>query len=218
MPNIIRIRNLDKETNITGGLIFPVDYSGDTLNQGYTSNIKRIDLAQIKDFVLFDYTGSTSGTDGTSGVDGSSGVHGSNGSSGISPCHAYQSNTIIISYSSVSQTPYIITTIPKIESLPISTTIPFNSGICYIVSGTTGVTFFVTGLTGLTDYSYEWYLNDKLVNLGNIYILSYPNDNDKIYLKQINCTNVNNIMVAEYCADCNSGVTGTFRYRTDSYN
>jgi len=97
MPNIIRIRNLENEININGGLIFPVDYSGDTSNQGYTSNIKRIDLSQIKEYVLFDYTGSTSGTSGTSGKDGSSGIPGINGTSGISPCHDYQSNTIIIS-------------------------------------------------------------------------------------------------------------------------
>jgi len=217
MPNIIRIRNLENETNINGGLIFPVDYSGDTINQGYTSNIKRIDLDQIKEYVLFDYTGSTSGTSGTSGTDGSSGLPGVNGTSGISPCHSYQSNIITISYSQVSSTSIIITNIPKIESNPISTPTSLNNGVCYITPGTI-VTFSVTGLTGYTDYSYEWYLNDNLVNLGSCYSLSSPNNNDKIYVKQITCNNVNNIMVVGYCSDCNSGTTGTFRYRNDTYN
>jgi len=218
MPNIIRIRNLDTENNITGGLIFPVDYSGDTSNQGYTSNIKQINLDQIKNFALSNYTGATSGTSGTSGFNGSSGNNGTSGSSGISPCHGYQSNIIVISTTYVAPTALTITSIPKIESLPISIPTSENSGICYITTGTTGVTFFVTGMTGFTDYSYEWYLNDNLVNLGNLYTLLSPNNNDKVYLNQVTCNNVNNIMVVGYCSDCNSGTTGTFRYRTDIYN
>ena len=215
MSNIIRIRNLDNEPNVNGELIFPVDYSGNTTNQGYTSNAKQINLDQVKDYILSNYTGTTSGT---SGVNGSSGLNGTDGTSGISPCYGYQSNSIKISYDTPpTSTSLSIETIPKIESYPLSITTSVDSGICYIVSGTT-VTFSVTGLTGFTDYSYEWYLNNNLVNLGNSYILSSPNDNDKIYLNQVTCNNVNNIMVVGYCSDCNSGTTGTFRYRTDTHN
>ena len=44
MPNIVRIRNLVKETNLSG-VTFPVD------KQSYTDQAKRIDISDLKDYI-----------------------------------------------------------------------------------------------------------------------------------------------------------------------
>jgi len=53
MPNIIRIRNLQQETNLTSGVTFPVD------NDSYTENAKRINILDLKNYILSGVTGAT---------------------------------------------------------------------------------------------------------------------------------------------------------------
>ena len=53
MPNIIRIRNLNRETNLTSGVTFPVD------NDSYTENAKRVNINDLKNYILLGATGGT---------------------------------------------------------------------------------------------------------------------------------------------------------------
>jgi len=119
MPNIIRIRNLVKETNLSG-VTFPID------KQDYTENAKRIDIADLKEFILSGFTGgNTGGTSGTSGVDGLDGIDGTSGTDGQSPCLELTSNTItivIISGTTTTTTTVPITTTTTVEPTTTTTT------------------------------------------------------------------------------------------------
>lgn len=93
MPNIIRIRNLEQETNLNGA-IFPID------KNGYTGDAKQVSILDVKEFVLSGFTGVTDGTSGTSGLDGivgQDGVSGTSGTCGTTPCFEVDSNHIKIS-------------------------------------------------------------------------------------------------------------------------
>ena len=111
MPNIIRIRNLEKETNLSG-VTFPID------KQGYIENGKRIDISDLKEYILSGFTGGgntggTSGTSGHDGLDGIDGIDGTSGTSGLSPCLELISNTIrivIISTTTTTAAPTTTTT------------------------------------------------------------------------------------------------------------
>jgi len=100
MPNIIRIRNLDNETDIEN-IIIPVDKGS------YTSTAKQINVIDLKNWILSGFTGGTGGSGGTSGT---SGINGLDGTSGISPCLTLQSNYIIISIMSGTTTTTTSTT------------------------------------------------------------------------------------------------------------
>ena len=117
MPNIIRIRNLEKETNLSG-ITFPID------NQIYTSNAKRVDIYDLKEYILSGYTSGTgtAGSSGTSGTDGSDGV---SGTSGITPCLTLNSNQIkiiITASSTTTTTTTVATTTTTTTTEPITTT------------------------------------------------------------------------------------------------
>ena len=91
MPNIIRIRNLNNETNLDQ-VIFPID------KNSYYDSAKQITILDLKTYILSGYTGGTvivsGGTSGLNGINGIDGANGSAGSSGTSPCIVLTSNTI----------------------------------------------------------------------------------------------------------------------------
>ena len=78
MPNIIRIRNFEKENYLNNNLILPVDH----ITYGTVS--KKINLYQINDYIFSGFTeSSSSGTNGTTGIDGVIGISGQDGTSGM---------------------------------------------------------------------------------------------------------------------------------------
>ena len=78
MPNIIRIRNLEKENNLNDNIILPVDHST------YGTVGKQLKLYQLKDDIFSGITESNSiNTSGTSGIDGVIGIDGQSGTSGL---------------------------------------------------------------------------------------------------------------------------------------
>lgn len=84
VANIIRIRDLDNETNLNGA-IFPID------NTGYTYNVRQASILDLKEYILSGFTGGTgAGSSGTSGIDGVDGVD------GTTPCVTLISNSIRI--------------------------------------------------------------------------------------------------------------------------
>lgn len=88
------------------------------------------------------------------------------------------------------------------------------------LSGET-ITFSVTSLPGVTDYSYEWYLTrdgvTTLVCIGNTYIY-IPNDLDSVFMKQINCNNIQNTIKAIDTFDQASlDNAGAFKYQEDAF-
>lgn len=84
MANIIRIKDLDKETNLNGA-IFPID------NTGYTYKVRQTSILDLKEYILSGFTGGTgAGSSGTSGIDGVDGVD------GTTPCITITSNSIKI--------------------------------------------------------------------------------------------------------------------------
>ena len=89
MPNIIRIRNLENETNLDD-IVIPVD------KETYLEVAKQVSIGDLKTWILSGYTGGGS-TGTTSGTSGSSGTSGLDGVSGTSPCITLTSNTITIS-------------------------------------------------------------------------------------------------------------------------
>ena len=78
MPQIIRIRDLVNEPNLSG-VTFPIDKSE------YFENARQVGIFDLKEFVLSGFTGNvlTGMTSGTSGVDGFDGDPGTSGTSGI---------------------------------------------------------------------------------------------------------------------------------------
>ena len=121
MPNIIRIRNLVKEADLSG-VTFPID------KQTYTENAKRIDISDLKDYILSGFTGGnsggTSGTSGVDGIDGQDGDTGTSGTSGQSPCLVLTSNSIriIIIAATTTTTTTLATTTTTTTATPVTTT------------------------------------------------------------------------------------------------
>lgn len=95
MPNIIRIKNFDNETNLNGDIILPVDHTI------YGSVAKQIKISQLKEYVLSGITdSSSSGTSGTSGIDGIIGLDGQDGTSGLLSYSGLTHNLKILNYCS----------------------------------------------------------------------------------------------------------------------
>ena len=93
MPNIIRPRNFEKEYNLNGDIILPVD------NSTYGTVSKQINLYQIKEFSLSGITDvSSSGKNGTSGMNGIIGIDGENGTSGLLPSSGLTHEVNILDY------------------------------------------------------------------------------------------------------------------------
>jgi hypothetical protein len=88
MSSIIRIRNLETETNLQGENYIPID------RDDYYANAKKLTLSNFNNYIsgitygfasgLTSGTSGISGTDGTSGSSGVSGTDGTSGSSGVS--------------------------------------------------------------------------------------------------------------------------------------
>jgi hypothetical protein len=81
MPDIIRIRNLDREYNNIQDVLIPVDK-----NSASYDRAKIITATDLKEWILSGYTGG-GGTGSTAGT---------SGTSGTSPCITIQSNSITI--------------------------------------------------------------------------------------------------------------------------
>lgn len=88
MPNIIRIRNLQPETDIND-IIIPVDKARPEYDQ-----VRRVSANDLKEWILSGFTGGGGST--TSGTSGTSGIQGIDGTSGTSPCLVLDSNVITI--------------------------------------------------------------------------------------------------------------------------
>ena len=90
MPNIIRIRDLVEESNLND-IIFPVD------KRTYLDDAHRINIDDLKEWILSGYTGGGSVTGTTSGT---SGIDGVDGTSGTTPCNPISSNYIRVEIAS----------------------------------------------------------------------------------------------------------------------
>lgn len=123
MPNIIRIRNLELETNLSG-ITFPID------KDSYLSNAKRIDISDLKTYILSGFTGTSSGS---------------------TPCTVLTSNSITISIiagttttttttsSPTTTTTTISPTTTTTTTSPTTTTTTTLASLCAIPSGTISV-------------------------------------------------------------------------------
>ena len=115
MPNIIRIRNLELETNLSG-ITFPID------KDSYLSNAKRIDISDLKTYILSGFTG------------------------GSTPCTVLTSNSITISIiagttttttiSPTTTTTTISATTTTTTTSPTTTTTTTAASLCAIPAGT----------------------------------------------------------------------------------
>ncbi len=151
MPNIIRIRNLVKEVDLSG-TTFAVD------KQIYGENVKRVDIADLKEYILsgltFEVTGGTSGTSGVDGIDGIDGIDGSDGtsgSSGISPCITITSNTITIDIiTTTTTTTAAITTTTTTAATTTTTTTAATTTTTTTAATTTTTTTAATTTTTTT--------------------------------------------------------------------
>lgn len=153
MPNIIRIRDLDKEANLSG-VTFPID------KQSYQQYAKRIDISDLKEYILSGFTGNntggTSGTSGINGIDGIDGIDGTSGTSGHSPCLELYSNSIsIVIVAATTTTTTALPTTTTTTTIPLITTttteIPTTTTTTTEVPTTTTTTEVPTTTTTTTD-------------------------------------------------------------------
>lgn len=87
-----------------------------------------------------------------------------------------------------------------IESSPVSI-----SGTSYVYSGSTVTLTIVSGVSNGLAVSFEWFVNDELVNIGQSYTYT-PSMNDEIYVSVINCASS---LEREYSWVVKNPTTGT---------
>ena len=75
----------------------------------------------------------------------------------------------------------------RIETSPITIPIDVNSGTCSVTAGTPITFTIVSGISAGIYVTYEWYVNDILVNVGSGYTLTNPQQDDNVYVKVLNC-------------------------------
>ena len=155
MPNIVRIRSLVKESNfsVISGVTFPVDH------QNYDQNAKRLDMADLKKYILSGFTGGggtngTSGTDGQSGIPGIDGTDGTSGTDGDSPCIELISNSIriviVAATTTTTTTPAATTTTTTTSATTTTTTTESTTTTTTTEATTTTTTTEATTTTTTT--------------------------------------------------------------------
>ena len=156
MPNIVRIRSLVKESNfsVISGVTFPVDH------QNYDQNAKRLDMADLKKYILSGFTGGggtngTSGTDGQSGIPGIDGTDGTSGTDGDSPCIELISNSIriviVAATTTTTTTPAATTTTTTTSATTTTTTTESTTTTTTTEATTTTTTTEATTTTTTTE-------------------------------------------------------------------
>ena len=136
MPNIIRIKDLEKETNLTGA-IFPID------NTGYTYNVRQASILDLKEYILSGFTGGTgAGSSGTSGINGVDGID------GTTPCITITSNSIrIVTLFTTTTTTTAAVTTTTTAAVTTTTTAAVTTTTTTAATTTTTTTAAVTTTT-----------------------------------------------------------------------